>query len=332
MASDSIPDDRPTALSVIPSVVVEEAPSHDGTPCLSVWEDHKAVDSQYDKCASNGRPKYSIQFYDTTPASRDPEHLKAVGERIHSATLDTRGMDGDNEHEDRLDVWGMAMPAETPDEERVNRCVAHMKAEIVARNLTGSSDFFIPGTFNYHSYRRVLIIINGTMEEWEWPAEDESGDEDESDEDEDEDDDDGPFWVVSWGLPEEECEKRQRKGEEVVDPRVVRIKPKELADYLLQEVKARARFFFQSYLGGNLIHEEIARYVKRKAAHERGEVDWDALPDNEGLLGIEMDNSSHRRRKGRRSRSEVDEAAAGVGALEIESGSEAEAGGSENGA
>lgn len=67
----------------------------------------------------------------------------------------------------------------------------------------------------------------------------------------------------------------------------VRLQPQELGDELLQGVKLRARFFYQWYLGARLINKEIARFARRKAEHERGEIDWDVLPEHEGVLGIE---------------------------------------------
>ena len=68
--------------------VIEEAPSHDGAPCISIWENYNDEDEPH------SRPKYAIQFYDTTPSSRDPQHLKAVTQAIHRATEDTRTIGG----------------------------------------------------------------------------------------------------------------------------------------------------------------------------------------------------------------------------------------------
>lgn len=100
--------------------MVQEPLSHDGTPCFSAWEDCKAVEKRHAKWVSNGRPKYSIQIYDTTPNSNDPQHIKALAEHLHKATLETRGGDGDTDYDDRLDVYVLALPADLSDEGRVN--------------------------------------------------------------------------------------------------------------------------------------------------------------------------------------------------------------------
>lgn len=326
MTSGSDPDSYPRGgLSLRPFDVIEETPSHDGTRCFSVWEDHKAIDERYAKWASNGRPKSSIQFYNTTPNSRDPEYLKAVAESIHDGTKRHRHMGGNNEWEDRLDVRGMAMPAETPDKERIDWCIAHMKAKIVARNITGKSNFFIPGTLDDESYRRVLIIISGAMDKWERPEDPQAYMMDKDDDD----DGDGPFWIVEWGLSEQGREACRFWGVENVDPQVYRIPPKRLADCLLQDVKTGARTFYKSFLHGVLLEKEIARYVKRRAEHERGEVDWDALPEDEGLLGIEYDSDRIGRAEAEAARemdSEVEEMRKQMESSRIEPGQEAKAG------
>lgn len=108
--------------------------------------------------------KYSIQVYDTTPKSNDPQHTKALAEHIHKATLEARCGYGDHDYGDRLDVYGLTMPDDTSDEERVQRCIAHQKAEIIARHSMGKSDFLISGTYSVSSYRRALIMINSTMD------------------------------------------------------------------------------------------------------------------------------------------------------------------------
>ncbi|MBE3050256.1 hypothetical protein IMZ48_48720 [Candidatus Bathyarchaeota archaeon] len=294
--------------------VVEEAPSHDGTPCFSAWQDDKPVDERYTEFVSHGRPKYSIQIYDTTPNSRDPQHVKAVAEEIHKATFSTRCNESDPDEHDRLDVWGFALPAETSEEERVTRCIAHMKAEIVARNMTGKTDFYIPGTYDRDNYRRALVIVNKPMDELDWRKGAEDGDPD----DDDDDDDDGPFLIVLWGLSQAGCEFSRHWDEEIKDPRFARDHPGALGSSIRGMIKHDSiRWFYEAYVLEKRIDKEIARYVARKAEHERGEVDWDALPEDEGLLGIE------RRSKSKSDDDEEEEGEAmGVEGLKIESGTE----------
>jgi hypothetical protein len=134
------------------SDVIEEAPTHDGTPCFTAWQAYWERDDQgCQYLDTRSRPLFSIQIYDTTPNSRDKQHLRALAEHIHKSTWDDRTMSGENQLQDRLDVYGLALPADTPESERITRCVAHQRAEIEARNSTGKSDFYISWTCNRRS-------------------------------------------------------------------------------------------------------------------------------------------------------------------------------------
>ena len=104
------------------------------------------------------------------------------------------------------------------------------------------------------------------MDEWIWGDKDEASDISDSD-------DDGPLWIVSWCLSEIGRESHSLQGEEILDPRVIRLQPQELADELLQGVKVRAPFFYQWCLSARLINKNISRFVRRRAEHERREVD-----------------------------------------------------------
>ncbi|SPO01997.1 uncharacterized protein DNG_04670 [Cephalotrichum gorgonifer] len=186
MSEDSDSDPGPSVVGIIRFDVVEEAPSHDDTPCISVWEDKKAEDERLAKWVQGGRPKYTIQIYDTTPNSRDDlRHLKTLALKLHKDTYKDRMGRGDPDREDRLDVYGLAMPAGTSDEDRVKQCIAHQEVEIISRNSTGKSDFYISGTYDAQSYQRFLVIIDGDINIQT-----------------DADPDESPFLVVFWGFPE----------------------------------------------------------------------------------------------------------------------------------
>lgn len=62
-------------------------------------------------------------------------------------------------------MYGLPLPADTPPEERVAKCIAHLDAEVAARDATGTSDFFIPQAFN--DYDREFIIIAKPEQDWD---------------------------------------------------------------------------------------------------------------------------------------------------------------------
>ncbi|KAI1365679.1 hypothetical protein F5Y08DRAFT_303377 [Xylaria arbuscula] len=168
--------------------VVEEAPSHDvQTPCMTAWEKEEIVAypkgwPEWDYEVGDTRPMWSIQVYDTTPHSDNREHLGALVEMLHRDTKEVRYASGRDER-DRVDVWGMPLPIDMPDEERVARCKAHMQAEIVARECAPAGtayDFHIPQLSTINMWKRGLVIIDRQQEQWN--------------------DGEGGFLVVKWGV------------------------------------------------------------------------------------------------------------------------------------
>lgn len=146
-------------------LVVENAPNHDNTrPCSSAWwlRDYEPVEDT--PANPERRPKWSIQVYDTTPQAADAAHVQRQARKIFEETWEQRRNEG-RELPDRVDVYGLPLPADTPDEERVRRCIAHQNREIHERNATGRADFFIPPTFD-EPYSRVLMIIAAPEEAW----------------------------------------------------------------------------------------------------------------------------------------------------------------------
>ncbi|KAK7995182.1 hypothetical protein PG990_013955 [Apiospora arundinis] len=155
--------------------IVERAPSHDNTrPCFSSWKfvyyppDYEAQPSAQD------RPKWSIQVYDTTVTAGDEAQIRDLARRIAVETRGSRYPMGDDAS-DRIDVYGLPMDAETPDEARFAMCIEHQKAERRARNATGSSDFYIPElrsdwvqTPRYFNRRILVVAAAATKDESEY--------------------------------------------------------------------------------------------------------------------------------------------------------------------
>ncbi|KAF2644054.1 hypothetical protein P280DRAFT_537718 [Massarina eburnea CBS 473.64] len=117
--------------------IVEEAPSHDSTLCFTacIREDVVKIPEGWssDFIIPNRRPQWSIQIYDTTPQSGNPEHLITLAEMLHSETREDREAWGRGEP-DSVDIWGMPLTTDASDEERIAKCKAHVLAEITSRN------------------------------------------------------------------------------------------------------------------------------------------------------------------------------------------------------
>lgn len=110
----------------------------------------------------SNRPKWSIQIYDTTPRAADHSHVRERARCLEEETESKRNS-GDY-YPDRIDVYGLPMPASASPEERVNTCIKHLNAEIAARDATGLGSFFIPKASTM--WERELIIISKHEREW----------------------------------------------------------------------------------------------------------------------------------------------------------------------
>jgi hypothetical protein len=108
-------------------------------------------------------------MYLTSPQAHDSEHIRRAATKIFEAILKRDG--GSTYHFERLDLYGLPLPAGLPEDERVAQCVAHQKKEVAMRNATGESDFFIPPTSFDDCYERNIWIIDKPEEAWrerEW--------------------------------------------------------------------------------------------------------------------------------------------------------------------
>ncbi|SPO01996.1 uncharacterized protein DNG_04669 [Cephalotrichum gorgonifer] len=281
------PDSIPEYVNLTSFAVTEKAPSHrKDIPCFSSWEGTSAEDPQHAKGIRDERPMYSIQIYDTTPDSNNPKHVWALALELHQATFGTRMNFRDPESEDRLDVYGLPMSTDTSDDERVNRCIAHQKAEIESRHSTGRTDFYISGTCEPSDYRRFLLIIDGPVPQLDGgesgatgaDSDTDSDAETDMDMDMDTDDADSPFMAVFWDQPEEVHEENlEQYGN---GWRVSRVSPDRLGTYILCEVKTQVDWFYNTYVYDNLHEKEVARYARRW-------VDERVDPGQEGLLEME---------------------------------------------
>jgi len=149
--------------------VIEEVTSHDGvTPCFTAWDGSVPVDPAIPW--SRTRPAFSIQVYDTTaPASREAaaQHVWQRADRLWRVLFPRP-----DEHNWRLDVYGLALAADASDEERVARCIAHQEAEISSRLATGRADLYVPRNWRTGTYwaagwtRGIIVIAEPNEERW----------------------------------------------------------------------------------------------------------------------------------------------------------------------
>lgn len=150
--------------------VVEEAPSHDGTPCFTAWV--RAVIAKVPKgwCSSDfriddERPEWSIQIYDTTPGSDNSDHLKSLAKTLHEETWEEREGYGRGKP-DRIDVWGIPLPTTVSDEERIEKCKAHFMAETASREVAACDGFHISLLDDDDDWQRGIVIIDRPKEIW----------------------------------------------------------------------------------------------------------------------------------------------------------------------
>ncbi|KAI0505764.1 hypothetical protein F5B22DRAFT_626705 [Xylaria bambusicola] len=110
-------------IKIIGHYIVEEAPSHDNTPCITAWVRDEIIQvpdrwEVSDFRINDKRPMWSIQIYATTPQSDNRDHLRALAETLHRETLQDRDNTAGGWY-NRFDVWGMPLPVDASDEERV---------------------------------------------------------------------------------------------------------------------------------------------------------------------------------------------------------------------
>ncbi|KAK6222544.1 hypothetical protein QIS74_04246 [Colletotrichum tabaci] len=229
---------------VYPRTIVEEAPSHDGRPCYAAWQmTEMDPDTQTPPDASN-RPKWSIQLYDTTPEAGDREHIKATAKRLEESTRRARQR---REAHSRVEVHGLVLPAGTPEAERVALCAAHHRAEVAARNASGTADFFIPPTFDELWERRILVIDK--------PVADAARDESSPGTGERDDDGGGAFLAVFFDMiPEAAAE-----GPDGPDYEVVRFPGRDLGDRL-RSFTSSIEWFYNSYVGNGTIYSDLEKW------------------------------------------------------------------------
>ncbi|RSL50127.1 hypothetical protein CEP54_012074 [Fusarium duplospermum] len=258
------PPSRPASTGGKPPVrircwmVTEEAPSHDGTLCCSVWEARELwVNPEPVK-----RPTWGIQIYDTRSNSgKSMKQLKKLALKIYEDTWDERSAMGRGTL-DRIDLYGLAMPDDTTPAERAERCKAHNAKEIATRNASGKIDFYIPrmDCGFPESGQRCLLFIDRPEDKWDEP-------------------DEGGFLSVSWD-PEVRKDESGESDVESAEPPLPKGQEDEIRFYryeytkdvpgVMQNMRDGVEWFDQNYVDTGLVAEELREAVERAQRSEGG--------------------------------------------------------------
>lgn len=146
--------------------------------------------SDTDAVPTEPRPRPSLQLYYTSSLTTN-EELETAARTLETAVLKNRFATSGADYE-RLDVY--ALPVEEEDavihhkdgrfatladtDIAVQRCVAHQRAEIAARdaNDNGGKEWYIQ---RYDvaggEWRRGIVVIRTPVAEWEWASKEKTG-------------------------------------------------------------------------------------------------------------------------------------------------------------
>ncbi|KAK7733309.1 hypothetical protein SLS53_008206 [Cytospora paraplurivora] len=147
-----------------------------------------------DAVPTEPRPRPSLQIYYTSPlittTTTPTEELETVARTLETVVLENR-FDTSGAGYERLDVY--ALPVITTDEEAVvhkdghfatladadlavQRCVAHQRAEIAARDANDRKEWYVQ---RYDvaggEWSRGIIVVRTPVAEWEWGSKEKTG-------------------------------------------------------------------------------------------------------------------------------------------------------------
>lgn len=71
-----------------------------------------------------------------------------------------------------MDVWAKLFAADASEETKIDKCKAHVLAEIAARKILGGIGFHVSKLCSYDRWKRFLLIVDRPKEFWK---EDEAG-------------------------------------------------------------------------------------------------------------------------------------------------------------
>ncbi|KAI3397277.1 hypothetical protein diail_11009, partial [Diaporthe ilicicola] len=142
--------------------------------------------SDTDAVPTEPRPQPSLQVYYTPPLTT-PNELESVARTLETAVLKNR-FDTSGANYERLDVYSLPPADEQEEAARngrfatlaeadaaVQRCVAHQRAEIAAREDTGKDWYIQRYDVPEGEWRRAIVVVRTPVAEWEWGRRDQTG-------------------------------------------------------------------------------------------------------------------------------------------------------------
>lgn len=157
-------------------VIVEPAPSHDGSPTFAAYEAPVPLLGPNDTPPSENpekyRPPFGIRIYDITPTAT-PERAALLARRISELTYDTRYNDRCYE-KDRIEVVAMPLLDQSMTaNDQAARCIAHNEAERAARlpiaDAAVAASWYIVESFmhGYNCSKELFFIGHLKEDSWE---------------------------------------------------------------------------------------------------------------------------------------------------------------------
>ncbi|KAG7053447.1 ArcA-like protein [Colletotrichum scovillei] len=148
-------------------IVVEPAPSHDGTPIFAAWEKPRiAQRGDWDYPSPRPKPPFGMAVYDITPTATPTRAAKMA----HALSRLTRNRNTEWGG-DRIEVVCFPLPSHLTCQERAKACISHHGHEVrnraVIDNIDDAKFWFLPEDFINEWYSRGLILIDRLEDTWE---------------------------------------------------------------------------------------------------------------------------------------------------------------------
>lgn len=144
-----------------PKIIIDPIRTHDSTPAATIYRAMlNAINT-----GTITLPLFSYQFYDISPHTPSGLHAMTVALFLHEGTIHNRNLD--YQFPQRIDVYSFPLPAEMSEENRVEKCIAHQRAELGARMKTGMTDYFMQCTLSPDNYQRIIFIIDSSVDKFE---------------------------------------------------------------------------------------------------------------------------------------------------------------------
>lgn len=151
---------EPRCRPAIERLVIERAPSHDGTPTVAAYHELDDPGDWRTMVCKLIRPLFAFRIYDTTPDAANVNNIYHVAKAIFEETLEARSAGRDRDVPDRIEVVGLPMSPDATDDERAVRCREFETAEMIARNNPSMRDWYLRRHFENGKYSSSIHVIS----------------------------------------------------------------------------------------------------------------------------------------------------------------------------